>query len=144
MWRSSICLLVAAGLSSATPGTAQQSTARTTSAAPASASAGQQLYAVYCAVCHGVNGKGDGPAASALKTAPPDLTALARSNSGKFPQGHVENVLEFGVKTPAHGSKEMPTWGPALQSVSTSSAGNHQTAHQQIEKLIVYLRSIQQ
>jgi putative copper resistance protein D len=36
---------------------------------------GRQLYSTYCAVCHGLEGYGDGPAAAALRPAPADLTA---------------------------------------------------------------------
>jgi mono/diheme cytochrome c family protein len=35
---------------------------------------GAQVFAAYCAVCHGPAGKGDGPAAAALFPPPPDLT----------------------------------------------------------------------
>ena len=34
------------------------------------ADAGAQLYATYCASCHGAGGKGDGPAAAMLKPPP--------------------------------------------------------------------------
>ncbi len=36
---------------------------------------GPDLYRLYCATCHGRDGKGNGPAAAALKVPPPDLTA---------------------------------------------------------------------
>ena len=36
---------------------------------------GARLYAENCALCHGVDGKGDGPAAAALPVRPADLTA---------------------------------------------------------------------
>ncbi|MBZ5572099.1 MAG: cytochrome c [Acidobacteriia bacterium] len=48
-----------------------------------SPASGQQMYSAYCAVCHGNDGKGGGPAAEALKVPPPDLTVLARKNGGK-------------------------------------------------------------
>ena len=38
---------------------------------------GREMYVTYCAACHGVDGKGNGPVASSLKTAPTDLTQLA-------------------------------------------------------------------
>src|ERR1039458_5063223 len=37
---------------------------------PTTSVAGKDLYREYCAVCHGTTGKGDGPAASALKVPP--------------------------------------------------------------------------
>ena len=72
---------------------------------------GAGMFKEYCAVCHGKDAKGDGPAAAALKRAPPDLTALAKRHDGKFPDQYVENVLRNGVKAPAHGDAEMPGGG---------------------------------
>ena len=40
-----------------------------------------------CAVCHGDDGKGNGPYAPELKAQPADLTQLAKKNNGAFPQG---------------------------------------------------------
>jgi len=75
---------------------------------------GKEMYAEYCASCHGKLGKGDGPAASTFKTPPTDLTMLAKNNSGKYPSDHVAAILRFGTATPAHGSSEMPVWGRVL------------------------------
>src|ERR1700687_4909481 len=60
--------------------TIQHTTVESTS--PAS---GEEMYKTYCAVCHGTDGKGGGPAASALKVAPADLTQLSKTNGGKYP-----------------------------------------------------------
>lgn len=38
---------------------------------------GAALYAAHCASCHGLNGKGDGPAAASLPVKPADLTAIS-------------------------------------------------------------------
>jgi mono/diheme cytochrome c family protein len=69
------------------------------------------MYTAYCAVCHGRDGKGNGPAAEALKVPPADLTILARRNGNKYPSDHVRSAIEGDVRLPAHGSKEMPAWG---------------------------------
>ena len=53
---------------------------------------GARMFKEYCAVCHGKGAKGDGPAASALKQAPPDLTTLAKRHGGKFPDHYVEEA----------------------------------------------------
>ena len=50
-----------------------------------SAASGKEMYESYCAVCHGTDGKGNGPAASALKTPSTDLTTLSKNNGGKYP-----------------------------------------------------------
>ncbi len=71
---------------------------------------GEKLYKQNCAVCHGNDLKGNGPAPPPFKDVPPDLTRLAKSRGGKFPQKYFEDVLRNGVAIPAHGSPEMPTW----------------------------------
>ena len=54
---------------------------------------GKGMYTAYCAACHGADAKGDGPAASALKVPPTDLTQLAKKNAGNFPANHVAAVI---------------------------------------------------
>jgi len=105
-----------------------------------SANDGKQMYANYCAPCHGTDGKGTGPAAKALKTRPTDLTLLTRSNSGKFPDTHIVAILHFGVEEPAHGSANMPVWGPILRNMNPSNAQEQQL---RISNLTRYLESIQ-
>jgi mono/diheme cytochrome c family protein len=86
-----------------------------------SPASGEEMYNAYCAVCHGKDAKGDGPAAAALKTPPPDLTTLAQGHNGKYPAAYVESVIRFGAGSPpVHGTKDMPMWGPALASVSST------------------------
>jgi len=111
---------------------------------PTSAASGKQMYENYCSVCHGVDGKGNGPAAVALKDQPTDLTMLAKNNGGKFPDDRVYTVLQFGVETPAHGTKDMPVWGPALRSLSQGSSTAEMQEHQRITNLTNYLRTLQQ
>ncbi len=72
---------------------------------------GEKLYKQDCAVCHGNDLKGNGPAPPPFKDVPPDLTRLAKRHGGKFPEKYFEDVLRNGVVIPAHGSPEMPTWG---------------------------------
>ena len=100
---------------------------------------GTPLYRQYCAACHGTAGKGNGPAAPALKTPPADLTMLAKNNNGKFPDRKVLNVLENGTDVAAHGSKDMPTWGPIFRSI-----GPENLRHLREANLIDYLKSIQE
>ena len=45
---------------------------------------GEEAYRRYCASCHGLEGKGDGPVAASLRRAPTDLTQLARRSGGRF------------------------------------------------------------
>ncbi len=64
-----------------------------------------------CAVCHGVEGQGDGPMAVLLKVKPPDLTSLAVKNGGKFPFDYVMRVIDGRAAIGPHGTRDMPVWG---------------------------------
>ena len=104
------------------------------------ATSGKQMYANYCAPCHGVDGRGQGPVSQALKTPPMDLTVLARNNHGKFPDTHIVSVLENGVDMPSHGSAEMPVWGPILGKMNQT---NPQDRALRISNLSRYLETMQ-
>jgi len=101
---------------------------------------GPEMYRSYCASCHGLSGKGDGPAAPALKAMPTDLTALAKANGGAFPTLRVNYVLSMATSIPAHGSKDMPVWGVLFREMESGSAG---FTRLRIQNLLTYLESIQ-
>jgi mono/diheme cytochrome c family protein len=101
---------------------------------------GKTMYQGYCAPCHGVDGRGNGPAASAMKTQPVDLTQLARMNHGKYPESHIASVLQFGSSLPAHGSAVMPVWGQLFDKID--SAQSQDTALR-VGNLTRYLETIQ-
>lgn len=102
---------------------------------------GKQLYKNHCAACHGSEGKGDGPVASSLTKRPSDLTTLAMRNGGTFPTGYVANVLRFGSPPAAHGTSEMPVWGPIFLYIEHY---NEAAVQQRIKNLCDFLASIQQ
>jgi mono/diheme cytochrome c family protein len=104
-----------------------------------SAASGSEMYKSYCAACHGKTGKGDGPAASALKTPPSDLSLLTKNNGGKFPADHIAYELRAGVAG-AHGSADMPVWGPLFSSVSNRDDAMVQM---RVMNVVHYLESIQ-
>jgi mono/diheme cytochrome c family protein len=105
-----------------------------------SPSSGQEMYINYCAACHGRDGKGNGPAAPALKSAPTDLTALARRNQGKFPSNHVYQVLKGGTAPSVHGTEEMPIWGSVFRSLES---GDQAMVHLRMSNLTKYIESLQ-
>jgi mono/diheme cytochrome c family protein len=72
---------------------------------------GTEMYGVYCASCHGIDGKGSGPAAPALRKAPPDLTRIAKRNNGQFPTFRITHIIDGYDTQAAHGSRDMPIWG---------------------------------
>ena len=45
---------------------------------------GQAEYRSSCATCHGIDGKGKGPASDALRVPLPDLTTLAKKKTTAF------------------------------------------------------------
>ncbi len=105
-----------------------------------SPTSGKQMFTNYCAPCHGVDARGNGPAAAALKMRPTDLTGMCRKNHGRFPDTHIVSVLEFGSTLPAHGSAEMPVWGPILGKMNQVST---QDKLLRISNLSRYIESIQ-
>jgi mono/diheme cytochrome c family protein len=104
------------------------------------ATSGKQMYANYCAPCHGVDGRGQGPVAPALKVPPVDLTVLARNNHGKFPDAHIVSVLQNGAEIQSHGSAEMPVWGPILGKMNQT---NSQDRLLRVSNLSRYLETLQ-
>ena len=101
---------------------------------------GKVLFMNYCASCHGEDAKGAGPAAIALKTQPPDLTALAKRNHGKFSVDDVRKAITGEGTVPAHGTRDMPTWGPMFLAMN---GVNQKDADQRIANLTDYLKTIQ-
>jgi mono/diheme cytochrome c family protein len=80
---------------------------------------GPPLYKAYCAVCHGIHGKGDGPMAPLLKIRPPDLTEIAQHNDGTFPREAVEKIISGETpRAKGHGPREMPVWGPLFSQIA--------------------------
>jgi len=100
---------------------------------------GSEMYAKYCAVCHGVTGKGDGPAASEFKDPPTDLTMLAKHHNGKYPAESVYNTLSFGTSAPAHGNIDMPIWNSLFWSIDKTEGATSI----RMNNLVKYIESMQ-
>ncbi len=123
---------------------AQDSKASKGSAPPYTVSTdGPGLYRTYCAVCHGVRGQGDGPAAPAMKQKVSDLTVLSKKNGGKFPEDEVYASIsgDQPSKIRAHGSSDMPTWGYVFRRDSKSPGDRE--AVTRLKTLTAYVKSIQ-
>jgi mono/diheme cytochrome c family protein len=107
---------------------------------PTSPASGKEMFTSYCAVCHGTDAKGGGPAASALKTAPADLTVLSKNNGGKYPALKVSSAIGGTNDLPAHGSKDMPMWGPLFREMSK---GHESEVQQRVANLTTYIETLQ-
>jgi len=103
-----------------------------------SPASGKQMFLEYCASCHGKEGKGDGPAAVALKTPPSNLSTLAARNKGTFPALRVSQAIEGDGATVAHGSREMPVWGQVFYTNETKS-----TVKLRVVNLTDYVKTLQ-
>ena len=111
---------------------------------------GQIEYRDYCASCHGLSGKGDGPVAEALAKSPGDLTQLRKKHGGKFPAERVYRTIDGRDVIPSHGSREMPVWGQVfrLRQGSLSGSGapplTDEEIKARIKPIVEYVRSLQE
>ncbi len=101
---------------------------------------GKAMFTSYCAPCHGADARGNGPAAGALKTQPTDLTGLAKSHNGKYPDNHIVSILRFGTDVRAHGSAAMPVWGQIFTKMTKL---NSQEKDLRTSNLSRYLETLQ-
>jgi mono/diheme cytochrome c family protein len=77
---------------------------------------GRDIFTYYCATCHG------------------------RDARGQFPADRVKAFITEGrPDTSAHGSSDMPVWGPIFRSLDPSDT----VAAARIDNIITYLKSIQ-
>jgi mono/diheme cytochrome c family protein len=104
--------------------------------------AGEVLYARFCASCHGGGGRGDGPLAGQLSTAPSDLTMLARRPEG-FDEGGLMAVIDGRRAVAAHGPREMPGWGVVFERELGEQLHTQYTVLLRARTLVDYLRTIQ-
>ncbi|MBY0506501.1 MAG: cytochrome c [Bryobacteraceae bacterium] len=102
--------------------------------------AGNDLFQAYCASCHGADAKGQGPVASALKALVPDLTTLAKRRQGKFPATDLEKIILGEADSRlAHGSRQMPVWGPVFRRVEE----DQDLGLVRVRRLVEFIRSKQ-
>jgi hypothetical protein len=92
---------------------------------------GSDLFRTYCAVCHGLGARGDGPLAEQLKKRPPDLTQFAKQNGEQFPAAMVSRIM----------TADNPCRGTAVR---TCRSGEMPSVRKRIEALVEFLESIQE
>ncbi len=104
---------------------------------------GEEHFRRYCASCHGLAGKGDGPAAGALKAKAPDLTQLATRRGGKFDDAEIASFIDGRAEVSAHGTREMPVWGEVFASAAGGGSIGDEFSRGKVQVLLEYLKSIQ-
>ena len=113
---------------------------------PTAIQAGQRTYEFSCAICHGLDARGDGIFAKQIVRTPSDLTLLSKKNNGAFPFRYAYDVIDGRQLIDLHGTREMPIWGEQLsfslwldvppEMVETAIRG-------QIFELLLYLETLQ-
>ena len=126
--------LIAVALAVATPKIAQADMEQT----------GEREFRSNCAVCHGIEARGDGPMADLFDPRPPNLTLLSRQNGGFFPYETVFDSIDGRSEVAAHGPRDMPVWGEALQASGDSLGLDRELlAYGRILALTRYLERLQ-
>ena len=105
---------------------------------------GQETYMRYCAACHGESGQGDGPVASGLPIAVPDLTRLQARKGDVFPEDVLRKIIDGREVVIVHGTRFMPVWGYEFWVEEGADDAAQERVDTIVENLIEYLRSIQQ
>ncbi|HEB56220.1 MAG TPA: cytochrome c [Gammaproteobacteria bacterium] len=87
----------------------------------------KQLYDFYCAQCHGLTGKGDGPNVTKdFKTDPRDFTSVV--DMEKLSDADIRNVIMDGGAAVSK-SELMPPWSTTI-------------AEADVDKLTAYIRKL--
>ncbi|OGK84931.1 MAG: hypothetical protein A2X51_13845 [Candidatus Rokubacteria bacterium GWC2_70_24] len=118
--------ILAAGLAGGMLLWSRTSTART--ATDVAVQRGQQVYAMYCATCHGLAGKGDGLSGQSLPIKPQDLTDGRVLNA--LPDHFLFTVISQGAQAVGL-SPLMPPFKPQLSDT-------------QLHDVIAYVRTLAQ
>jgi mono/diheme cytochrome c family protein len=99
---------------------------------------GRHTYETFCASCHGLDGRGDGPVADALTDDLDDLRLLRQQHGGSFPVELIYGMIDGREDVRAHGTREMPVWGNVW-----TERDDQETVDRRISELVEFLRSIQ-
>lgn len=118
----------------------------TTTALAQDVDVGKSIYDQYCATCHGLEGRGDGPLTELMTTKVGDLTQLAKNNDGVFPMLDVIHIIDGRTGLRAHGGP-MPVYGRIFSDEAAKTAGHTGAVIEtrgRILSLALYLESLQE
>ncbi len=106
---------------------------------------GEIEYQNYCAICHGVDGRGYGIMAKFLTVQPSDLTQMAKNNAGGFPFWKVYRTIDGREEVRGHGTRDMPVWGARFRAdAKGDDTGSRSQIAGRILSLAFYLQHIQE
>ena len=105
--------------------------------AAAAGDEGAKLYATLCASCHGVAGRGDGPAAGALVPPPTDL------GKSTLNVAELMRVIDGRRTIRAHGSAAMPVWGRVFEQEMEGGPRQHRDSLRQVQMLAEFVQAIE-
>jgi mono/diheme cytochrome c family protein len=106
-------------------------------------SEGKVLFGRFCAACHGVDAKGNGPAAGGLEPPPADLTTLGERYGMPLPKASLAAFIDGRRSIRAHGSSDMPVWGTLLTAPLPPSTAGENQASGNIHLILTYLETLQ-
>lgn len=104
---------------------------------------GAQLFANYCAACHGAVGEGDGPVASIMNTNVPNLRTLAQRNGGTFPRDTVRAYIDGRTLPVSHGDRQMPIWGDVFGWGAEEGQRSEELTDMRINAVVEHLATLQ-
>ncbi len=105
---------------------------------------GEENFQQFCAACHGPGAKGDGPVASSLTKAVPNLTLIAKASGGEFPYREVRTIIDGRWDIEAHGTKMMPVWGYEFWVAGDAGDFDEGNVMKILDGLVGYIESVQQ
>jgi mono/diheme cytochrome c family protein len=106
---------------------------------------GEIEYQNYCAVCHGVDGRGQGIMSKYLTVRPTDLTQIAKKSGGAFPFWQVYRTIDGREEVRGHGTRDMPVWGDRFRAqAGGNDSGSRAQAAGRLLGLVFYLQHIQE
>jgi len=104
---------------------------------------GQETFMRFCAACHGESGMGDGPVATVLPIAVPDLTLLEQRKGGKFEEELLRKIIDGREVVVVHGTRYMPVWGHEFWVEEGADDDARERVDLIVDNLVEYIRSIQ-
>lgn len=107
---------------------------------------GEGDYNMYCASCHGEDGKGKGPKSFGLSKPAPDLTQLSK-RYGSFPRERLIRLIDGRDPITGHGDREMPVWGVWFKEEAAAELGGAEgdegSVARRVNNLVDYIESLQ-